>query len=73
MTSTEPNFRHNRVRHKQGLNTITYRKRCSGMREQFDISGVFETTEFEIAKVACIKKNGLLVLQTTEKQYAIQY
>ena len=23
------------------------------MREQFDISGVFETTEFEIAKVAC--------------------
>ena len=24
------------------------------MREQFDISGVFETTEFEIAKVACI-------------------
>ena len=23
------------------------------MREQFNISGVFETTEFEIAKVAC--------------------
>ena len=23
------------------------------MREQFDISGVFETSEFEIAKVAC--------------------
>ena len=24
------------------------------MRDQFDISGVFETTEFEIAQVACI-------------------
>ena len=23
------------------------------MRDQFDISGVFETTEFEIAQVAC--------------------
>ena len=26
------------------------------MREQFDISGVFETTEFEIANVACTLK-----------------
>ena len=25
------------------------------MRDQFDISGVFETTEFEIAQVACSK------------------
>ena len=25
------------------------------MRDQFDISGVFETTEFEIAQVACIQ------------------
>ena len=28
------------------------------MREQFDITGVFETTEFEIAKVACINNLG---------------
>ena len=26
------------------------------MRDQFDISWVFETTEFDIAQVACIKK-----------------
>ena len=48
ITSTQPSFRHNRVRHKQGWNTITDRERCSGVRDQFDISGVFETTEFEI-------------------------
>ena len=29
------------------------------MRDQFDISGVFETTEFEIAQVACTSKRRL--------------
>ena len=33
------------------------------MREQFDISGVFETTEFEIAKVACRLNNYLYGLE----------
>ena len=30
------------------------------MKDQFDLSGVFETTKFEIAQVACIlkKENG---------------
>ena len=53
ITSTQPSFRHNCVQHKQGLNTITSRERRFGVRDQFDISGVFETTEFEIAQVAC--------------------
>ena len=29
------------------------------MRDQFDISGFFETTEFEIAQVACTSISGL--------------
>ena len=33
---------------------ITYRERRPGVRDHFDISGVFETTEFEKTQVACM-------------------
>ena len=45
ITLTMPSFRHNLVQHKQGRNTITYRGRRLGVRDQFNIGGVFETTE----------------------------
>ena len=48
------------------------------MRDYFDISGIFETTEFEIAQVACIslKGDGLNKLFVTFVQilsYCISY
>ena len=42
------------------------------MRDQFDISGVFETTKFEIAQVACMFKslyNWIFILVDSHHRY----
>ena len=46
-------FRHKRVRHKQGRNIIKYKGKSSGMDDHFDTSGVFEISKFDISKSAC--------------------
>ena len=53
------------------------------MRDQFDISGVFETTEFEIAQMACMSSigtkaaltflgHGHKIIDNMHKQYYIK-
>ena len=49
----QPSFRHKRVQHKQGRNTIKYRGKVRGMDDHFDTSGVFEISKFDISKFAC--------------------
>ena len=42
------------------------------MRDQFDISGVFETTEFEITQVACMSKVRKIIYPFTPQFYSIE-
>ena len=43
------------------------------MRDQFDISGVFETTEFEITQVACICSKHRLWVQVRTRGASNNY